>query len=1117
MTLDSNSERFSIPDHELLRRIGRGSYGEVWLARNIMGSFRAVKIVRRSSFSNTKPFERELSGIRKFEPISRSHDGFINILHVGINEKEGYFYYVMEAGDDEVTGSNITPDTYSPKTLAKELSRRGRLTFQECLQLGLGLSLALHELHKHGLVHRDVKPSNILMVNSVPKLADIGLVAEANEAQSYVGTEGFIPPEGPGSCRADVFSLGKTLYEASTGKDRLDFPEFPTLLAESSDFGQFLELNEVILHACQNNAQSRYQTAWDMHSDLVVLAAGKSVRRLRILERRFSFVKRMAGISVIGSSIIGAAIYLGYQNWRVTIETRERQVGAAVTKGNQALLSGNLLGSLPYYADALHLDAKDPAEASTHRMRLAAIMEQCPKLTHLWTEPTNAFDGDFSPDGAELLVADYYGTIHIHDLKSGLVRSPAARIGRGLLAANYSHDGKRILLANADGMACVLDASSFKVILKLPHPDQVDCIEESPDGRHIVTGCRDGIGRIWNIASQKVEFELKHAKKVRHVTYSRDGKLVATASEDGDACVWNAMDGACLKVLPHRTWVNYVSFSPDGTRIATACADHKARVWDAKSGDRILPDLLHGDGVETVEYSADGRFLLTSSLDGTARLWDARSLAPFNPNPIIQHGERLHHASFAPDVHRLETTGDEGTVCVWDLAGSAPPPPPLSGALSDDGTRYLTLTSNAVAVRGTLNNAGFEFVAPRATRIARATLSHDGQFLAMLEVATNNRARVEVAETDSKRIIGRGFFIPSASDRLALSASGWRLLCWGRSDLEAWNVITGERISEKVHSQSLITTAIFSPDASHCAIVNENRVEILDETMNQAQARFIEFALPVHDAEFSPDGKRIVACCWDTSYAKGYAQVWNVADGRPVSPRLIHGDGVLSASFSSDGTKVVTGSEDFTAIVWDAVTGRQLIDPVLHEEKVTTVAFSPDGLWFVTGSFNGTARVWNAKTGDPLTPELVSLQVLDRVVFLPDGRHVAPCERNGNFRIWNLPVDEDSIADIMAVSRLLSGSTPVRFSQSTSRNSDSLLPLWTALKSRHPAIFAVSDAEVGRWFESQLSVCQRQRLTGAAEFYERYLSGPASSGSNAAIHQTRNAEKIVSIPKSSPE
>src|SRR5262245_32339756 len=83
----------TIPDHELLSCIGHGAYGEVWLARNVMGTYRAVKIVRREWFRNPRPYERELSGIQEYEPISRTYEGFIDVLHIGINAEQGYFYY----------------------------------------------------------------------------------------------------------------------------------------------------------------------------------------------------------------------------------------------------------------------------------------------------------------------------------------------------------------------------------------------------------------------------------------------------------------------------------------------------------------------------------------------------------------------------------------------------------------------------------------------------------------------------------------------------------------------------------------------------------------------------------------------------------------------------------------------------------------------------------------------------------------------------------------------------------------------------------------------------------------------------------------------------------------
>src|SRR6266436_2536929 len=110
----------SIPDHELLRRIGEGSYGEVWLARNKLGTLRAVKVVYRRTFEDARPFERELRGIQKFEPISRSHDGLVDILQVGGTEE--YFYYVMELADaalnpnDETRTPKEAPNVETPPT-----------------------------------------------------------------------------------------------------------------------------------------------------------------------------------------------------------------------------------------------------------------------------------------------------------------------------------------------------------------------------------------------------------------------------------------------------------------------------------------------------------------------------------------------------------------------------------------------------------------------------------------------------------------------------------------------------------------------------------------------------------------------------------------------------------------------------------------------------------------------------------------------------------------------------------------------------------------------------------------------------------------------------------------
>src|ERR1041385_5702895 len=116
-----------IPDHQLVRLIGRGSYGEVWLARNTLGTYRAVKIVYEKTFQHARPFEREFKGVQKFEPISRLHEGLVDILQVGRNDPAGYFYCVMELADDTDTGQAIDPDNYTPRTLAHDRAKHKRL------------------------------------------------------------------------------------------------------------------------------------------------------------------------------------------------------------------------------------------------------------------------------------------------------------------------------------------------------------------------------------------------------------------------------------------------------------------------------------------------------------------------------------------------------------------------------------------------------------------------------------------------------------------------------------------------------------------------------------------------------------------------------------------------------------------------------------------------------------------------------------------------------------------------------------------------------------------------------------------------------------------------------
>lgn len=288
-----------IPDYGLLRLIGRGSYGDVWLARGVTGLFRAVKVVRRERFGEDAPFEREFRGLKEFAAISLGESIQLALLHVGKNDAEGFFYYVMELADDAEHGRTIDPETYVPLTLAELRRRRGRIPAPECLELARHLARELASLHHCGLIHRDIKPSNVVLVGGVPKLADIGLIAPIAAARTFIGTEGFVPPEGPGTASADVFALGRLVYELCTGRDRNEFPQLPEDVARLPDTRDLLRLNDVILRACDPYPAARYHDGSELLRDLERISAGRRVRRSR---RALVLGGAAAGVALAGAA-----------------------------------------------------------------------------------------------------------------------------------------------------------------------------------------------------------------------------------------------------------------------------------------------------------------------------------------------------------------------------------------------------------------------------------------------------------------------------------------------------------------------------------------------------------------------------------------------------------------------------------------------------------------------------------------------------------------------------------------------------------------------------------------------------------------------------------------------
>jgi len=322
-----------VPNHEMIRVIGRGAYGEIWMARSQLGILRAVKIVDRRTFDSEKAFEREFEGMARFEPISREHAGFVDILHVGRDDDGEFFYYVMELADDHLTGQQVDEHRYVPKTLKTELGRRSRLLGDEVVTLGLALTESLAALHREGLVHRDIKLANIIFVGGRPKIADIGLVAATGQ-NSFVGTEGYVPPEGPGAAQGDIFSLGKVLYEMAMGKDRMDFPALNTRINDLPDRDLLLRLNDVFIRACATELTERYSRAEQMHDDLARIREGRPL--IHLGRKRWPIVIGALLLTVL----IAGGFYVKLQNARGSASIETDPPGALI-----ALVDGQLHAS----------------------------------------------------------------------------------------------------------------------------------------------------------------------------------------------------------------------------------------------------------------------------------------------------------------------------------------------------------------------------------------------------------------------------------------------------------------------------------------------------------------------------------------------------------------------------------------------------------------------------------------------------------------------------------------------------------------------------------------------------------------------------------------------------
>jgi eukaryotic-like serine/threonine-protein kinase len=270
-----------IPDLDLIRPIGRGGFGEVWLARNrTTGHLRAAKLIplRRSGAAAG----REIASLSRLESKIRRHPNLLSIHHVG--QTAEHLFYVMDPADDLSGGPASSDPGYQPATLENRLSA-GPLPPEQCRLCARQLLEGLAALHEAGMVHRDVKPANCIFVAGELRLADFGLVTEASPLISRLGTQRYMPPDGRMDARADVYAAGLVIYEMVTGLSADSFPRLGERAEETARDAALGNLVRIALRACQPHPQQRYTDAGQMLADLTSLQEETSEGRHRFRRR----------------------------------------------------------------------------------------------------------------------------------------------------------------------------------------------------------------------------------------------------------------------------------------------------------------------------------------------------------------------------------------------------------------------------------------------------------------------------------------------------------------------------------------------------------------------------------------------------------------------------------------------------------------------------------------------------------------------------------------------------------------------------------------------------------------------------------------------------------------